>query len=242
MINNQIISGTKLPELTNPASKTDIVSGKKVIGADGKVITGTVFEVTKDNIDYTCQPMPQAAGVLNRFVTTGISNNLFAVEGRSQSSFLARQDALIRVPIVPSTLGNATAADVAAGKTFTSSQGFAVTGTNTAVANTIQTGTSFDLSSCSDTSYTQSFPIQIYYHLIQAYLCVIDIKGSIYIQPPTRATVSGNTYTYTTYVYGANATITITPERINISVQSNAKVPVKNCIKTIYFFGEINFK
>lgn len=41
MINNQIIFGSTLPTLSNPATETDIMNGKQAYNANGEKITGT---------------------------------------------------------------------------------------------------------------------------------------------------------------------------------------------------------
>lgn len=134
MINNSIITGTKLPELTNPASKMDIAYGKQVIDANGDVITGSINEQHSGNTYLPLPPTTQVVGTSVGFVTNA-ANNFHAVDCICRSDNFVRSGAIVRIPIIPSTLGNATAADVAAGKTFTSSQGFAVTGTATKTKN-----------------------------------------------------------------------------------------------------------
>lgn len=56
-------SGTKLPELTNPADTSDLLAGKELIGQDGKILTGSmpnngVIEMTIDGIDIKTVSIP----------------------------------------------------------------------------------------------------------------------------------------------------------------------------------------
>lgn len=106
-------AGPQLPELTNPASASDIVSGKEVIGADGSKMTGTVLEKKSGESLHLSGSMAS----LSQAVTTLAGDVLF------------RKGASARLSIDNTKFGNATAADVAAGKTFTSERGLKLTGT-----------------------------------------------------------------------------------------------------------------
>lgn len=95
------------------SEKTAYVCGKKVIGTLPKTINGVnqyysngvvKIKATHDNIDYL------------RFKKTMTSNRAFL------------QGSLISLDVPYSDFGDATASDVAVGKTFTSSDGLAVTG------------------------------------------------------------------------------------------------------------------
>ena len=112
-----IESGVQLPELTNPASASDIADGTDVIGADGKPITGEL------------RRFGAKTWVCNKPESNGSTLNL---------SIKASQDGIYRsgdpvtVETMLSYLGDAAAEDVAKGKFFTSTAGLMVEGTKEA--------------------------------------------------------------------------------------------------------------
>lgn len=117
------VSGADLPTLTNPAGAGDIAAGKQAIRQDGGVVTGNV-------------PTPNSVTLEDGTVEVGVSiggGGVFLATGTMASDNLLRAGKTVQVSMAASEFGNAEAADVAAGKTFTSSAGLAVTGTSTAV-------------------------------------------------------------------------------------------------------------
>lgn len=118
-----IETGIQLPTLTNPAAATDIAKGKQVINQDGEIVTGNVsvssgyggrpyipiFE-SQDGSDYI------------GFRATGSDPS-------SPGGLLMRSPYTLSMFANASDFGNATAADVTTGKTFTSAAGVKVTGT-----------------------------------------------------------------------------------------------------------------
>ena len=125
----RIATGVELPTLTNPGTADDLVSGKELIDADGNIVTGTVIERT-DSIRYT------SAG------TTDSGNDSYITFYKTASKDnLIRTGASVEMDVLKTYLGNATASDVAAGKTFTSSAGLQVTSTKEESAATLQTKT-----------------------------------------------------------------------------------------------------
>ena len=117
------VSGADLPTLTNPAGAGDMASGKQGIGQDGMVVTGNV-------------PTPNSVTLEDGTVEVGVSiggGGVFLATGTMATDNLLRAGKTVQVSVAASEFGNAEAADVAAGKTFTSSAGLAVTGTSTAV-------------------------------------------------------------------------------------------------------------
>lgn len=112
------VSGADLPTLTNPAGAGDMASGKQGIGQDGMVVTGSLE--TKS-----------ALAVLADAVSAGTIQGQPAVtvSGPLDNDCILRNGASIDVSAQASAFGNAEAADVAAGKTFTSSAGLEATGT-----------------------------------------------------------------------------------------------------------------
>ena len=118
-----IEAGTDLPTLTNPAGAGDMASGTQGIGQDGGVVTGSV-------------PTPNSVTLEDGTVEAGVSiggGGVFLATGTMATDNLLRAGKTVQVSVAASEFGNAEAADVAAGKTFTSSAGLAVTGTSTAV-------------------------------------------------------------------------------------------------------------
>lgn len=113
------VSGADLPTLTNPAGAGDMAAGKQSIGQDGGVVTGSV-------------PTPNSVTLEDGTVEAGVSiggGGVFLATGTMATDNLLRAGKTVQVSVAASEFGNAEAADVAAGKTFTSSAGLAVTGT-----------------------------------------------------------------------------------------------------------------
>lgn len=111
--------GVALPNLTNPGSASDLAQGKQLIGADGSVVTGNLqscsgfgFEDDLFNVSYL------------------ESHKDFFIESPQISGrYIVEQGSKVTGYVLGSTFGNATAADVAQGKTFTSADGLLVEGT-----------------------------------------------------------------------------------------------------------------
>lgn len=109
----KISDGVVLPELTNPATDTDLALNKQLIDANGNVITGSV-------VTYDYQ-----VGWKNRTPTIdGDSDVKFSIN--TTVPYLFRKGVYLSSPL--SNFGDATAADVAKGKTFTSVDGLKVAG------------------------------------------------------------------------------------------------------------------
>ena len=112
--------GVELPELSNPASASDIAAGKEAINADGNVIEGTVVDTDVIG-DY---PMHE--------IDIYQTNSGICIEHYPKNDILMRSGSSIYGYLAADVFGDATAADVAAGKTFTSAAGLKVTGTASA--------------------------------------------------------------------------------------------------------------
>lgn len=113
------VSGADLPTLTNPAGAGDIAAGKQAIRQDGGVVTGNV-------------PTPNSVTLEDGTVEVGVSiggGGVFLATGTMASDNLLRAGKTVQVSMAASAFGNAEAADVAAGKTFTSGAGIAIAGT-----------------------------------------------------------------------------------------------------------------
>lgn len=117
------VSGADLPTLTNPAGAGDMAAGKQSIGQDGGVVTGSV-------------PTPNSVTLEDGTVEAGVSiggGGVFLATGTMATDNLLRAGKTVQVSVAASEFGNAEAADVAAGKTFTSAAGLEAVGTSTAV-------------------------------------------------------------------------------------------------------------
>lgn len=106
--------GVKLPTLTNPGTSSDLSEGKQLIDADGNMITGTVQ--TYDTLAGRSNARAQVVG-----------NTLQLIDD-IQLPVLYRKGHFVSTPL--SSLGDATADQVAKGATFTSAAGLLVEGTH----------------------------------------------------------------------------------------------------------------
>lgn len=124
MIYNPVTLGKKLPELTNPGVASDLVSGKQLINQDGEIVTGTIMEYVSGNFVLSDGTIFQGGtGSGNDYIPT------IGIKATIPYDLLGRMGKEGYVSTPASNFGNATAADVAAGKTFTSTAGVKVTGT-----------------------------------------------------------------------------------------------------------------
>lgn len=121
-----IETGTALPTLADPGAADDLAAGKQLIAQDGSVVTGNVQTVTQGGAYRYPGQIPELSG--DQIFTSLVfpKNVLFRTGG------------IAKTWIVASDLGNATAADVAVGKTFTSMAGVKVTGTASISPETIE--------------------------------------------------------------------------------------------------------
>lgn len=115
-----IETGTQLPTLTNPGTAADLASGKQLIDQNGEIVTGTISELNSNNsVDLENGNIPYLNGTDIVTRATWPQNYERIVRGTPW----------IYLKTNVSNFGNATAADVVAGKTFTSAAGVKVTGT-----------------------------------------------------------------------------------------------------------------
>ena len=100
------------------AKVSDMVDGVTAY-VNGEKVTGNVPEVASSNVLSTTYS----------YVDNFIDSTVMNVRGIVPSDTLCRSSSVVNVPVPASVFGDATAADVVSGKTFTSSAGLMVTGT-----------------------------------------------------------------------------------------------------------------
>lgn len=105
---------TKLPTLSNPAVADEIFYNKEAIDQNGEVMTGTVVNVNSS----TSLGTPSVSGT-NLLLNSGTQENGLHINKGGNFGLLTAL----------SNLGDASAANVLSGKTFTSSAGLKKTGT-----------------------------------------------------------------------------------------------------------------
>lgn len=109
------------------AAATDVASGKTFTGAAGIAIAGTLPEKTADSAAVV---LSTESAQLVAKTQISLANNFIKLSCPNRSvDMVLRSGAPVQILALPAAFGNATAADVAAGKTFTSAAGFKVTGT-----------------------------------------------------------------------------------------------------------------
>lgn len=104
-----------LPTLTNPGSATDLAEGKELIDGNGNIVTGSVKT-------YNSQ-------ALWNNIAPAVDGTDLKLSVNASTPYLFRKGVAVKSPL--SNFGDATAADVVTGKTFTSAAGLKVVGTGT---------------------------------------------------------------------------------------------------------------
>lgn len=114
--------GVVLPDLVNPASPQDMAAGKTLYDDDGNPVSGTLAEITS-GAALSASDNATVAGS----ASTGIRIKAQRSDG---SDYILRSGAYLMAAAPANQFGDAAAADVAKGKTFTSAEGLLVEGTH----------------------------------------------------------------------------------------------------------------
>lgn len=143
--------GVELPTLTNPGTASDLAEGKQLIDADGNVVDGTYVPLDTSDADATAGRILKGyTAYVNGKKITGNLNYLPDEDGTTTLSMTANSlsatgnileatktfeisrailpGSIVKMSTPLSKFGNATAADVRQGKTFTSAAGLLATG------------------------------------------------------------------------------------------------------------------
>ena len=143
--------GAALPELTNPADTSNVDSGKEFISGSGEKLVGTSEKIdTSDAFVYAWDIAKGRTAYAYGMKLTGTledegtktirlagehfpqlddSDSIAFIGKHNKECIVRKCDFNLDIP--RADLGDATAADVASGKTFTSAAGLKVTGTMT---------------------------------------------------------------------------------------------------------------
>lgn len=158
MILNSKKSGKRLPTLTSPGVASDLVSGKQLINQDGEIVTGTIMEYVTGNFVLSDGTIFQGGtGSGNDYIPT------IGIKATIPYDLLGRMGKEGSVSTPASNFGNATAADVASGKTFTSTAGVAVAGTGQFLKFGLFQYTGYGSANTGIPSYpTSSYPVAIF--------------------------------------------------------------------------------
>lgn len=111
--------GVELPELTNPGTTFDLAEGKQLIDGDGNVVVGTI---KRNKGGISAEVVPQAGG-------GGYPVVQMRYEFTEKTIIDPDYGKIITLSAYYESFGDAEAADVAKGKTFTSAAGLLAVGT-----------------------------------------------------------------------------------------------------------------
>lgn len=113
------------------AAAKDVAAGKTFTSAAGIAIAGTLPEKTEGSAAVV---LSTESAQLVAKTQISLANNFIKLSCPNRSGdMVLRSGAPVQILALPAAFGDATAADVTAGKTFTSSAGLKTTGTSTAV-------------------------------------------------------------------------------------------------------------
>lgn len=114
--------GVVLPDLVNPASPQDMAAGKTLYDDDGNPVSGTLAEITSG----------AALSASDNATVAGSASTVIRIKAQRSdgSDYILRSGAYLMAAAPANQFGDAEAADVAKGKTFTSAEGLLVEGTH----------------------------------------------------------------------------------------------------------------
>lgn len=115
--------GATLPTLRNPGSASDLADGMELIGQNGEIVTGSLFEITSGNTLYANNNPTLSWRDDGKVQTVGT----YGVSGNGDGG-IVRPGAMFAVRTPAEQYGDAAPEDVAAGKTFTSASGLKIRG------------------------------------------------------------------------------------------------------------------
>ena len=119
---NSIPTDVTLPELNNPGYAEDLLYGKQLIDADGKIVNGTMDFITPENTSFY---LP--ATNIEEYEDAYGKRAMMSIRLPNRLAFEAGSTARMQSNLT--NFGDAVASDVTKGKTFTSANGYMVTGT-----------------------------------------------------------------------------------------------------------------
>ena len=115
---NKVVYGTTvLVDLTeDTVNASDLAKGITAHGANGELVTGNLKE----------NNLHSGSTTVDKYITA--SNNYVKLSGEAKNDTIIRQGTVYSLLAKQSEFGDALASDVAKGKTFTSADGFKITG------------------------------------------------------------------------------------------------------------------
>ena len=179
------------------ATARDIASGKMAY-AGGEKVTGAVTTVEPGDSFHMFHPQ----FIANNNVATGVNKLTLRVNIANRSPIgdvLLRQNSIVAGEIFLTKFGDATAADVAAGKTFTSTAGIKVTGTLPIRSSTVSSGNT-SVSPDSDRTITVTMPDDSIFIQVQTSGGDISLQGYTRAGKTITATVHNHDPEYSRYV------------------------------------------
>lgn len=115
-------SGVVLPAISNQGSAEDLLYGKQLIDADGKIVNGTMECITAENTSFI---LPSSNAV--EYEDAYGKRIMMSMQLPRRLAF--DTGSTVRMQSNLTNFGDAVASDVTKGKTFTSANGYMVTGT-----------------------------------------------------------------------------------------------------------------
>lgn len=183
MANNKVILGTEtLIDLTDAtATASDIASGVKAYGADGEIIEGNIT-VYADSETAGSANFESGVVYHEDYTIGSVSGRAFYIGATATKRMILEIGSKILTTFTRGDLGNATADDVTAGKTFSSTVGVNITGTKASNVTGSLTAASYSDTTEIDTGLTEiaTFNLVKTNYSSSSYGCkMISIIGSV---------------------------------------------------------------